>query len=50
MESIGIDEKIVEELKRKIIFMENQNLRNKEKSDNKMVDCIKKLIEGAVKC
>ena len=49
-QNIVTDEKIVERLKRKIIVMENKNLKTKEKSDQDMVKWIKAQIEEEVKC
>jgi hypothetical protein len=49
-ETFILDEKIVRRLETKIISMENEFLRNPDKSDSKMVEKIKKLIEEEVEC
>ena len=50
METIIVNEKAVERLKRKIIIAENQNLKTRDKSDQQMVAWIKKQIEEEVQC
>ncbi len=50
METINVNEKAVERLKRKIIIAENQNLKTRDKSDQQMVAWIKKQIEEEVQC
>lgn len=49
-EVIILDEKIVRRLETKIISMENEFLRSSDKSDSKIVEKIKKLIEEEVEC
>jgi len=49
-QSIEIDDKIVERLKRNIIIRENVNLKTREKSDADMVKWIKAKIEEEVQC
>lgn len=50
MEQIEINEKAVERLKRKIILQENQNLKTRAMTDQKMVAWIKKQIEEEAQC
>ena len=50
MEEIKIDDKAIERLKRKIIYEENCNLKTKTKSDQQMVNWIKKEIEEEAQC
>lgn len=47
---LNIDEKRFERLKMRIILEENQNLRNKNKNNSKMIKHIQNLIEEEVKC
>ena len=42
---IKVDRKSIERLKRKIILQESLNLKTREKSDQQMVEWIKKQIE-----
>lgn len=42
---INVDRKSIERLKRKIILQESLNLKTREKSDQQMVEWIKKQIE-----
>lgn len=49
-DTIPIDEKAVERLKRKIIIMENKNLKTRDFNDQKMVKWIQNSIEEEVKC
>jgi len=50
MDTINVNEKAVERLKRKIIIAENQNLKTRDKSDQQMVAWIKKQIEEEAQC
>lgn len=45
-----LDRRVIEKLKRKIVIAENTNLRTKNKSDQQMVQDIKKWIEEEVTC
>ncbi len=47
---ITINDKAIERLKRKIILQENQNLKTREKSDQRMVAWIKEQIEEEAQC
>ena len=46
----NLDRRVIEKLKRKIVIAENTNLRTKNKSDQQMVQDIKKWIEEEVTC
>lgn len=48
--SINVELKVVERIKRAIIIQENKNLKTKEKNDSQMVTWIKEKIEEEVKC
>lgn len=50
MEELKIDAKVIERLKRKIIMIENRNLKTRQKSSQQMVNDIKKMIEEEAKC
>ena len=50
VESIKIDDAVIERLKRKIIVQEGINLKNHEKNDQQMVAWIKKKIEEEAQC
>ena len=50
MEQIKVNEKAVERLKRKIILQENQNLKTRTMTDQRMVAWIKKQIEEEAQC
>lgn len=50
VESIKIDDAVVERLKRKIIVQESINLKKHEKNDQQMVAWIKKKIEEEAQC
>lgn len=50
MEEIKIDDKAIERLKRIIIIKENQNLKTRTLSDQKMVEWIKEKIEEEAQC
>lgn len=47
---IKVDEAKVEALTRRIIVMENMNLKTHNKSDPQMISDIQKAIEEAVQC
>lgn len=49
-ETIKIDDKAIERLKRWIITQENLNLKTKTQSDSQMVSKIKQKIEEEVQC
>ena len=44
-EEIKISDEVIERLKRRIILMENQNIKTRDKNDAAMVKAIKKRIE-----
>ena len=50
VESIKIDDAVIERLKRRIIVQESINLKNHEKNDQQMVAWIKKKIEEEAQC
>lgn len=50
VESIIIDDAVIERLKRKIIVQEGINLKKHEKNDQQMVAWIKKKIEEEAQC
>lgn len=50
IDGVEVDEKIVERLKRKIIFLENTNIRTKQYGDQQIVKKIKDMIEEEVRC
>lgn len=50
VESIKIDDAVIERLKRKIIVQEGINLKKHEKNDQQMVAWIKKKIEEEAQC
>lgn len=45
-----LDDKLINKLKMKIIFKEQQNLRDRKLNDSKMVEWIKSKIEEEIKC
>ncbi len=47
---IDINDKAVDRLKRIIIIQENKNLKTREKTDQQMINWIKKKIEEEVQC
>lgn len=47
---IDVNDKAVERLKRLIIIQENKNLKTREKTDQQMVNWIKKKIEEEAQC
>ena len=50
VESIKIDDAVIERLKIWIIVQEGKNLKNHEKNDQQMVALIKKRIEEEAQC
>ena len=49
-DEIQIDDRKVKNILRKIIIEEARNIKTQDKSDAKMVEVIKKLIEEELKC
>jgi len=45
-----LDEEILRKIETKIITLENENLKTKEKTNSEMIDVIKNLIEERVLC